>query len=352
MKNSSKTKSAAAVVFEGVNKVTVKELGVPECKPSQIGVETLFSFVSPGTELRTLAGHYGAREKFPLVPGYSCVGRVTELGAEVKTFRAGDLVSCRSGGEFIGAASHFGGQASYHVHNAGTAVLLPQNANPVDYAITEVAAISLRGVEGACPRPGETALIIGQGLIGAFSEEFLRLRGCKTVVCDFNGDRVKGALERGAAAGVSLSDPNAEDYIKGLGFGSEGGFDIVVESSGSIPGLEMAGRMTRALPSFRHRDSLGLAAFAAGWPRLILQANYIDSMTHSDPRSLIKSEGVVIIMPNDRGVDDRKKVIEHIRRGEVNTQAYTKDIFSPDQMPDCYQRLAGKELFSVVCKWS
>ena len=343
--------SVKAVVFDGINNVSVSEVGIPDCRPDQIGVKSICTYVSPGTELRVLAGCYGAKDNFPLIPGYSCVGLVTEVGSNIKTFRTGDLVSCRSGGEFIGATAFWGGQASYHIYNLDSPVLLPQNAEPFDYVIAEVAAISLRGIEAANPQAGENALIIGQGIIGAFSEEFSRLRGCKTVVCDLNEARLKSALGRGAAAAINLSEPNAEEYIRSLGFGAEGGFDIVVESSGSIPGLELAGRMVRHTPSPKNRDSYGLESFAKNWPRLVLQANYIDNITHSDPRALIRSEGVVILMPNDRGIDNRKKVIEYIRCGKIRVEEYTADVFSPEQMPQVYEKLQRKELFSAVCMW-
>jgi len=43
-------------------------------------VRTHYTLVSSGTELRVLGGHYGAKEKYPVIPGYSVVGEVVAVG--------------------------------------------------------------------------------------------------------------------------------------------------------------------------------------------------------------------------------------------------------------------------------
>ena len=147
-----------AVVFDQGEQISIREVGLPELQNDQIRTETLYSFVSPGTELRTLAGHYGASKNFPIIPGYSSVSRVVEIGSEVKSYRIGDLLSLRGGGGFIGATAYWGGEAGGHVlSQEGTQIKLPSDTaeNPLSYAVTEVAAISYRGVQSADPQPGE-----------------------------------------------------------------------------------------------------------------------------------------------------------------------------------------------------
>jgi len=73
------TTTANVVLFEGINKVGLGTARLKECGPDEIGTETIYSAVSPGTELRTLAGHYGAADKFPFIPGYSTVGRTLRI---------------------------------------------------------------------------------------------------------------------------------------------------------------------------------------------------------------------------------------------------------------------------------
>ena len=69
-----------AVVFPAKDQIEIREVETAPLAPDQILTETLYTFVSPGTELRTLAGFYGADKKYPMIPGYSAVCRVIEAG--------------------------------------------------------------------------------------------------------------------------------------------------------------------------------------------------------------------------------------------------------------------------------
>src|SRR5687767_7694195 len=71
---------AQAIVFAGVGNVELRGLKLPEPGPGELLLETLFSGISPGTELRCLAGKQGGAE-FPFVAGYAMVARVIGRGA-------------------------------------------------------------------------------------------------------------------------------------------------------------------------------------------------------------------------------------------------------------------------------
>ena len=58
-----------AVVFDEGEQISIREVGLPELQNNRIRTETLFSFVSPGTELRMLTGKYGSKKNFPIIPG-------------------------------------------------------------------------------------------------------------------------------------------------------------------------------------------------------------------------------------------------------------------------------------------
>src|SRR5688500_16653045 len=88
-----KERTTRAIVFQAPEQIEIGHFPLAPCKKSDIVVQTLYTMVSSGTELRVLSGHYGAAEKFPLVPGYSVVGRVIEIGSDVKGWKVGDLVS-------------------------------------------------------------------------------------------------------------------------------------------------------------------------------------------------------------------------------------------------------------------
>ena len=344
-----------AIVYDGVDKVRLGEATLPECGPKQLVAKTLYTFVSPGTELRVLGGHYGAEGNYPLVPGYAAVSKVVEIGAEVKGFRVGDMISCRNSARFADLNVMWGGEAGMHVYDTETEdspVLLPQGLGEdeyLPYSAAEVAAISLRGVEAADPKEGETALVIGQGMIGQFSAMFLKLRGAKVVVADIDQNRLDESAKAGVSATVNLGDDGAADRVARLG---NGGFDIVVEASGSIPGVELAYRMIRRKPQNYSTEYKvePIRFYGHDWPRLVMQANYIREIS-INPFSFFSGEGVTILTPADRGVEERQRVVEYVRTGKVDMTPFLKNVVKPEAMPEHYRKLQRREIVSLVGDW-
>ena len=344
---------ANVIVFEDIDKVGIRNLELPPCGADEIVCETILTFVSPGTELRVLGGHYSKKEDFPLIPGYSAVAKVVEVGMDVKGFKIGDLVSGRNPKPIPGIKSMWGGQAGTHVYATSgedRAVLLPQGAKPLDYVIAEVAAISFRGVEAANPVAGETAVVIGQGLIGAFSSAWLMDRGCRVIVCDVDNGRLEKALGRGVAAAVNMADKNAVERIAII---CNGGADIVVESSGTTAGASASYKLLRKKPQAYGKDYKvePIAFYHGDWPRLIMQANYIEPIS-INPFNFVPGEGVTILAPKDRGVEDRQKTIEAIRKGRIKAADYIDAVLPYSKAPEGYAGLKSRTCLSVVYKWN
>lgn len=329
-----------AVVFTAPNEIELRHFELPACGPKEIAVKTLYSMVSSGTEGRVLAGHYGAEGKFPLIPGYSVVGEVIEVGDEAGAWKIGDLVSSGNPQRVAGIHHQWGGHASQHLYDAEKPVLLPRGAAPLDYVVAELGAISFRGVMAASPRRGETAAVIGQGLIGAFSGAWLGVLGCRVVVADVAPSRLERALARGVAGAVNAREDNALARLKSLC----GGADIVVESSGNARGFALA-------TSLLKEDWSDGAKTNA--PRLVLQANYIEEIP-LNPCGFFGGEAVQVFAPVDRRRSDRLAVVEHLRRGDLRASDFVGEIVSPDDAPAAYARLrdAPDECFSVVFDWT
>ena len=91
--------------------------------------------------------------------------------------------------------------------------------------------------------------------------------------------------------------------------------------------------------------------FSHDWPRLIWQANYIEEVA-VNPHDVVVGEGVTIIAPGDRGIEDRHRVIESFRRKECQTSLFLDRLCSPEQAPEAYNDLLSRRIFSVVFDWS
>ena len=289
-----------------------------------------------------------------MIPGYSAVARVIEVGAEVEGFAVGDLVSGRNPAKSLpGINTMWGGQASCHVYattGEDRAVLLPKGAEPLDYVVTEVAAISFRGVEAANPVAGETAIVFGQGMIGAFSAAWLLDRNCRVIVCDIEEHRLEYAASMGVAATVNMRDENAMARLDIL---CNGGADIVVESSGTIAGVKAAFKCVRKKPQAYGVEYKvePIGFYKSDWPRLVMQANYLEQVS-LNPFNFFSGEGVTILTPFDRGVEDRQKVIEAIRTGRLAGKNYIEQVVPYDKAKAVYAALVNKEILSAAFQWA
>lgn len=342
-----------AIVFQAKDSVGRGQFVLGACGADELVVKTAYTMVSPGTELRVLGGHYGADGHYPLIPGYCVVGQVVEVGRDVKGWRVADWITGRNPKPVAGIHSQWGGQASLHVYrtnNEDRPVLLPQGVNPKDYAMAEVAAISLRGVEAARPVPGETAVVIGQGMIGAFSAAWLASRGCRVCVVDLEERRLEQALGFGVAAAFSAQDPHIAQRV---GVFCNGGADIVVEASGVISGVELAYKIVRRKPQAYGTEYVKepVRFYHGDWPRIVMQANYIDQIT-MNPFGFVPGEAVIIASPFDRGVEDRQAAVEAIRTKRIDPAHFMDLVVPYTQASQAYESLRQRKRFSAIFDWS
>ncbi len=342
-----------AIIFTAPGEVSLTQCSLPECGPTDVLTETLYTTVSPGTELRMLAGLYGAAGQFPYVPGYNSIGRVLQVGEKALGYRVGDLVSCINPRPTPGIKFMYGAHSSHQVHATDIdqrPVLLPDGVNPCDYCIAEIASISYRGVTAARAQAGETAIVIGQGMIGAFSAAWLVAAGCRVSVIDLEQSRLDRARKFGVATTIIAGQPDTLD--RAMIF-TRHGADIVVEASGSTPGVKLAYQLLRRKPMMPAGQYVRepVHYFAHDWPRLIWQANYIEDVP-VNPHGCLVSEGVTTLAPGDRGIEDRHRVIEAIRRGQLKATDFIDQLVSPNEAPAAYAGLQSRKYFSVVFDWS
>jgi threonine dehydrogenase-like Zn-dependent dehydrogenase len=147
-------------------------------------------------------------------------------------------------------------------------------------------------------------------------------------------------------------EKNSEARIHDL---LNGGADIVVESSGTSAGIMLAYRLLRKKPQAYGKEYKvePIGFYHGDWPRLIMQANYLDQVT-IDPFALIPGEGVIILAPRDRGVEDRQKAIGAIHRGEIRAADFVEKIAPFEDAPEAYRALrdGNGSTFSLVFDWT
>ena len=204
--------------------LTVLDVPVPACRPGGVLVRSLFSLISTGTEMMKVSeaklsmvgkararpdqvrkvldtvAQQGAVATYKKVMnrldsytplGYSLCGVVTEVGRGAEDFRVGQLVAA--------AGNEYALHAEYNWVPANMCVPVPQGVSAEHAAFSTVGAIAMHGVRQGEVQLGETACVIGLGLVGQLVVRLLVAAGVRVVGLDVIEDRCKRAEQAGAA---------------------------------------------------------------------------------------------------------------------------------------------------------
>lgn len=206
--------------------VTLKEIS--PLKETQILCKTQHSLISTGTELHLYNGVFDQGTdtwenmiKYPLFPGYSNVAEVVETGTAVSDFKIGDRILSR--------ATH----QQYHILDSDctTMVKIP-DAVPGDQATFGVLGRTAQlGVRRADVKLGESAAVIGLGILGQLSLQYLHLLGVRQLVgVDLSPKRLDLAKTSGAMVTLNSGVNTIAEDIEKITEGRM--LDIVMDVTG------------------------------------------------------------------------------------------------------------------------
>ena len=168
--------------------------------------------------------------------GYSAAGIVAAVAEDVTEFQAGDRVACAG----VGYASH----AEVLSVPKNLCVHLPDGVSFESGAYGTLGAIALQGVRLAEPTLGESAVVIGLGLVGQLTVQLLKANGCRVFGLDLDESRVTLALELGADRAIVSSEAAAkeiETWTKGHGADAV----LITAATDSNQPIELAARVSR-----------------------------------------------------------------------------------------------------------
>lgn len=251
-------------------KLEVADIPSPALKPGGVLVKNYFSLISAGTErsvielgqknlikkaqarpdlLRQVINKIKTdglistlktvREKLDdcLPLGYSSAGEVIAVGEEVEEFKIGDRVAC-AGGNY---ASH----AEIVFIPKNLCVKIPDNVSWEEAAFTTVAAIALEGIRNLNLTHGEKVGVIGLGLIGQLTGQFLKAYGHPVIGFDINEQQIKKAKKMGLDRVAIIGRDNPIEVSRG--FTENMGLDavIITAATKSDEPIMLAGELAR-----------------------------------------------------------------------------------------------------------
>lgn len=191
----------------------------PELLDGHVLIRTEYSAISPGTEL-TIAN----RSKEKLIGlGYSAVGLIEKVGKAVTALHPGQRVACY-GGPYVRHAELLSVPVNL------TAVV-PEHVSSEEAAFAGLGAIAIHALRTADLRFGESAVVVGLGILGNITAQIAAAAACPTLGYDLNAERVAFLRQ----CGVSHAYNKQEDLEAGLveATGGSGADSVLLCASGN-----------------------------------------------------------------------------------------------------------------------
>lgn len=324
------------VVAVEAGRIEVGEYAIRDPLAGELLVETLFSTVSPGTELRCLRGREPNAGAFPLIPGYSLTGRVLRGAGSM---REGDLVFVPGSAVMpAGITRAWGGHIGHAIVPVTGALKLPPGADPLAASALAMVAIALHGVSKARPLVGDEVLVVGLGLIGQLAVALLRLSGCRVAACDPLASRralAEAAGARAYAPGADWHDEVQADWPEG--------FDILVDATG-VPAV-----VTANLPLLRRKSWDNLYEPSA---KLVFLASYPGPLALDYQETLFNREAEVVTCRNYLP-HDLQRAARLIARGGLEVGPLLTHVAPAARAAEAFARLQDgvQAPLTVVFDW-
>lgn len=226
------------IIFEKPQKVVYKENPLPIMTDESVVVKMHYTVISGGTERANLMAEKNTWNKFPMTIGYCGVGTVKDVGALVKNVNIGDRVLV-----------YHGIHTSINVvHYSNVTKVEDEEIDSLEAAFVVVASMGLGGVRKLEFELGESAMVMGLGLLGIFAVQFLALSGANPLIAvDLNKERRDLALQLGADYALNPADEDFVEQVKRItkGKGVNACVEVTGVSKAMSQALDCASRMGR-----------------------------------------------------------------------------------------------------------
>ena len=357
--------------------LAVIDAPVPSCAPGGVLVRSLYSLISTGTELMkvgesklSLVGKARARPDqvkkvlenvqqqgalttykkamsrldsySPL--GYSLAGVVQEVGRGAEEFSVGQLVAC--------AGNEFALHAELNWVPTNLCVAVPDGVSPRLAAFATVGSIALQGVRQGNVQIGDTACVIGLGLVGQLVVQLLLASGVQVVGLDPDHDRCRLAEKAGALLCTAPDEEGSAAVEHALSKASGGiGADRVflVAGGSSNQPVELAARLARDRATI---VDIGKCKLDLPWndyyeKELELRFSRSYGPGRYDPR--YELDGVDYPAGYVRWTERRNLhcFVDAVARKEIDPEPLIAGIFPLDDAPSVYEQLSSGVLQGV-----
>jgi 2-desacetyl-2-hydroxyethyl bacteriochlorophyllide A dehydrogenase len=229
------------LIITGPRQAVFEEVEMPACASDGVVVRAKVTAISAGTELRVYrtipvddAGlfiHETRPFALPVENGYSMVGEIVEVGAQVDGLAVGQRVFVSEPHKEFVAVS------------ATAVVPLADEIPDEEAALLRILEVAHNGLRQGHPPVGGDVAVIGQGVVGLSITAYAEAFGMRTVVIDKNENRLAIAREVGALLALNPTEDRVAEQVVELF--DNAGADVTYEATSKWAGIRTAMEVTR-----------------------------------------------------------------------------------------------------------
>lgn len=249
-----------AMVLTEYKKLELAEIPVPELGPDDVLVQVKACGIC-GSDIHGYDGSTGRRIP-PLVMGHEASGIVASVGSGVSDLKSGTRVTfdsmvwcgkchfCYRGqmnlcdnrrvlGVSCGEYRRYGAFAEYVAVPRHIVYELPDAVSFEHAALIEAISVAVHAAERTPVSLGDTAVVVGSGMIGLLVIQAIKLAGCSRVIAtDLNASRLKVARSLGADFTINAAEEDVPARVAELTGGR--GADVALEVVGATATIKSA----------------------------------------------------------------------------------------------------------------
>lgn len=339
--------SMKAAVLYSFSDIRIEDVPVPAIGPGEALVRVRASGICSGDVMP-----WYIEKKAPLVLGHEPAGEIVAVGEGVHGFATGNRVFvhhhapcmkcsyCRKGDHvqcetWRNSRIDPGGIAEYMrvpaVNLMHDTLHLPASVSFNEAVFVEPLACVVKGLRRIRIRPGDTALVIGMGVMGQLHIPALASMGVTRIIAaDKVPFRLRKALELGADDVIDVSRINIFDRLSEITTGKMA--DLVIVGPASAAAMET-----------------GLSCVAPGGTVLFFSPAVPGEKLAIDPNALYFRD-ISVVTSYSCGPEDTRRSLELIRSKAVPVESLITHVFPIERTAEAYRLTAsgGDSLKTVI----
>ncbi len=331
------------IVFTKVNTAKLMETTVPdEIGEYDVLVKTEYSTISNGTEKANITGSDATScfdaptpAVFPRYCGYSTSGTVVKIGSKVTRVAVGDRV-----------AMYWSAHKGYNLmHEKGVVKIEYDSVDMQSAAICHIGCFPLAAIRKTKLEIGESALVMGLGILGLIAVKQLKAAGAAPIVAvDPIAERRALALKYGSDY---VFDPMEEGFAHKVKEVTNGGANVCIEVTGVGAGLNGA---LECMQKFGRVALLGCTRdshFEVDYYRKVHGPGISLIGAHTMARAQEESSH-----SNYTTADDIKAQLKLIVMGRLCYSDMIEEVHKPEECREVYDRLVNDKNFPVCVQFN